>query len=86
MDAKALMADDWLRRVAGGTLEPGAISTISFTEEILGALGGDYEWFRRAIYDLDILDAMEDVDGRRRAAAEVRERAAAALRRSRRGS
>ena len=69
----------WLARVADGTLDPGADSHISFTEEILGALGGEYEWFRRAIYDLVVLDAMKDAEGRKRAAAEVRRRAAAAV-------
>jgi hypothetical protein len=81
-EAKLLVADAWLARVANGSLDPAAYYDFSLTEEILWGLGGDYEWFRLAIYDLEILDAMEDHGERERAVSEIRERAAEVLRRS----
>ena len=79
-EAKLLVADAWLVRVANGTLDPEY--DYSLTEEILWGLGGDYEWFRLATYDLEILDAIEDRDGREGAVREMRARAAHVLSRS----
>jgi hypothetical protein len=68
-EARRRVADDWLARVADGRLDPAARYDFAMTE-LLGELGGEYEWFRQALYDLDMLDAMGD---RRRIAGAVDE-------------
>jgi hypothetical protein len=80
-DARLLVADAWLARVADDTLDPAAYDDYSVTEEVLWHLGGDYDWFRRAIYDLELLEAMDDHRGLERALVEMRARAAQVLRR-----
>jgi hypothetical protein len=77
-DARLLVADAWLERVAAGATGPAIYDDFELTE-ILCALGGAYEWFRLAIFDWEVLDAMQDEDGRRRAVEEMQRRAAAVL-------
>ncbi len=77
-DAKLLVADAWLERVAGGASDPAAEGDLELTE-ILWGLGGAYEWFRLAICDLEVLDALEDEEARRRAVDEMRARATEVL-------
>jgi hypothetical protein len=79
-DAKVLVADGWLARIADGTVDPGADADYALAEEVLWDLGGDYDWFRHAIYDLELLDAMQDDPRRERALIEMRQRAAQVLR------
>ena len=43
-DARLLVADAWLARVANGALDPAAYDDYSLTDEVVWNLGGDYEW------------------------------------------
>lgn len=75
--AQAQTADRWLEGLAGGELDSSA--------ELLGILvelGGDYDWFERAVRDIDVLEAMEDDAERDAALRDMRERAKAVLDRS----
>lgn len=80
LEARVLFADSWLDRVADGAVEPEY--DYSVAEDLLSGLGGDYEWFRLAIYDLDVLEAMEDEQGLAHAVRAIRERAVEVLSRS----
>lgn len=77
-DARLLVADAWLDRVAGGADDAATYDDFAMVE-ILWALGGAYEWFRLAIFDLEVLEAIADPAGRRRAIREVQRRAAEVL-------
>jgi hypothetical protein len=77
-EAEALTADRWLRRLAAGELDRRAVRDTELLD-ILGRLGGDYDWFRLALLDLDVLESMEDDEGRAAALEDMRERARAVL-------
>jgi hypothetical protein len=73
-DVKVLAADAWLERVAFGEVDPGSYDDGSLLD-CFGDIGGAYDWFRFAYYDLEILDAIGDESGRIAAVDEIRTRA-----------
>ncbi len=76
-EAMLLVVDGWLERLANGQ-EPHPSLDYGLAE-ILGTLGGEYEWFRRAIFDFEVLDAVDVPERYASAVRDVRERARAAL-------
>ncbi|MDA0184782.1 hypothetical protein OJ997_31055 [Solirubrobacter phytolaccae] len=75
--ARVLVADAWLHDVADGRVWPAWSSWL--TEDLLGELGGEYEWFRLALYDLEFLAAIDAADGLAAAVQTVRARALVVL-------
>ena len=81
-DAKVLVADAWLGEIAASSGKLNCDYGYRLAQDVLDELGGEYEWFRQAIFDLELLGAMEDIERLECAEAEVRRRASDALSRS----
>lgn len=77
-EARILAADSYLADVAAGRTDPGFIKNF-WWGEFLSDLEGVYAWFGWAVYELDLLDAMEMPERLAAATLEVRRRAAWAL-------